>query len=235
MADLKSGRIRILVCTDACGMGVHCAIILRVVQWKLTERLKVDNLYQRIGRAGRDMVTPALGLIFVSTVHLLPKIKDRSSNEVDLIVTDERDLSSKEVEESDGNSEVGDEDSEVGDGDSEVGDGDSEVGDGDSEVEDEAIDCVNKGGEGKEMIVEESSENKNKKKKKKTLEMNPELSLAVTLDTKDRCETFLKSLWADSTKNSKSTPESEFKFPNLDQGVLWIVNAQGCRQCTILS
>jgi superfamily II DNA helicase RecQ len=89
MADLKSGKIGILVCTDACGMGVHCAIILRVVQWKLTERLKIDNLYQRIGRGGRDMATQALGLIFVSTVHLLLKIKDKSSGEVDLAVTDE--------------------------------------------------------------------------------------------------------------------------------------------------
>jgi hypothetical protein len=85
------------------------------------------------------------------------------------------------------------------------------------------------------MIVEESLENNKTKKKKKTLEMNPELSLAVTSETKDRCETFLKSLWADCAKTkSKSTSESGFKFPKLDQGVLWTVNSEGCQHCTVL-
>ena len=146
------------------------------------------------------MIIQALDLIFVSIVHLL--LKDKSSDEMDLIMMDEGDLSSPEDEDNDGNSEV--EDGEI------------------------------EGGKG--MIMEESLEsNKTKKKEKKILEMNPELSLAVISETKDRYEIFLRSLWADSVKTKpETTPENEFKYPKLDQDILWIINTEGCRYSIIL-
>src|SRR5947199_3225579 len=51
---LRSGDCRIVVCTDAFGLGMNIKAIPRVVLWKLNSKLGIDGFYQRIGRAGRD-------------------------------------------------------------------------------------------------------------------------------------------------------------------------------------
>ena len=52
--DIQMGPTRILICTDACGMGIHLKGIVRVIQWKVTSNLGVEGIDQRFGRAGRD-------------------------------------------------------------------------------------------------------------------------------------------------------------------------------------
>ena len=54
VSDLRAGITRILVCTDACGMGLDLDNIGRVVQWDVNSALVLISLYQRFGRAGRD-------------------------------------------------------------------------------------------------------------------------------------------------------------------------------------
>src|SRR5579859_2454722 len=67
---LRSGACRMVVCTDAFGLGMNIASIPRVVVWKLDATLGIDGLHQRIGRAGRDTLEQALALIFVSKANL---------------------------------------------------------------------------------------------------------------------------------------------------------------------
>ncbi|KLO12034.1 hypothetical protein SCHPADRAFT_891083 [Schizopora paradoxa] len=51
MKQFREGHIRILVCTDAAGMGCNISDIDMVVQWKLPE--KFSSFLQRAGRAAR--------------------------------------------------------------------------------------------------------------------------------------------------------------------------------------
>ena len=67
---LRSGDCRIVVCTDAFGLGMNIKAIPRVVLWKLNSKLGIDGFYQRIGRAGRDSDATALALIFVTKANL---------------------------------------------------------------------------------------------------------------------------------------------------------------------
>ncbi|KAI0321600.1 P-loop containing nucleoside triphosphate hydrolase protein [Amylostereum chailletii] len=74
MAGFRSGEIRILVCTDAAGMGCNVPDIDVIVQWKLPEKL--SSLVQRAGRAARNptrtglmvlLVEPAAYSVFIPT------------------------------------------------------------------------------------------------------------------------------------------------------------------------
>lgn len=67
---LRNNACRIVVCTDAFGLGLNIPAIPRVVVWKLYSKLGIDGLHQRIGRAGRDTDERALALIFVSKANL---------------------------------------------------------------------------------------------------------------------------------------------------------------------
>ncbi|KAF4590210.1 hypothetical protein EYR38_009508 [Pleurotus pulmonarius] len=62
--QLAKGLIRILVCTDAVGMGCDMRNISRVVCWELP--VSFCALVQRIGRAGRDFTIEAEGILIVS-------------------------------------------------------------------------------------------------------------------------------------------------------------------------
>ena len=84
LEQLRSGACRMVVCTDAFGLGMNIRAIPRVIIWKLDAKVGIDSLYQRIGRAGRDTDERALALIFVSKANLsgqyvLPSRKDADS------------------------------------------------------------------------------------------------------------------------------------------------------------
>lgn len=75
---LRKEECRIAVCTDAFGLGMNIPKIPRVVQWKVNCTLGIDQVYQRIRRAGRDTDEPALALIFVSNESLeLPETSQK--------------------------------------------------------------------------------------------------------------------------------------------------------------
>src|SRR5271154_5229420 len=67
---LRNGVCRMVVCTDAFGLGLNIKAIPRVVIWKLDAKLGIDGLHQRTGRVGRDTDERALALIFVSKANL---------------------------------------------------------------------------------------------------------------------------------------------------------------------
>jgi Helicase conserved C-terminal domain len=67
---LRNGACRMVVCTDAFGLGMNISAIPRVVVWKLDAKVGIDGLHQRSGRAGRDTDERALALIYVSKANL---------------------------------------------------------------------------------------------------------------------------------------------------------------------
>jgi superfamily II DNA helicase RecQ len=71
LADFRSGETRILVGTDAMGMGIDVKRIETVAQWGISPILKGSVLYQRLGRAGRDRTMSAYGKIFVQSRYLV--------------------------------------------------------------------------------------------------------------------------------------------------------------------
>lgn len=81
LEDFLNGDTRILMCTNAAGMGVDIPDIKRVVQWKLAEHLNLATVVQRLGRAGRKQTVAAVGVIFVNDMHILPKDMDKAAKE----------------------------------------------------------------------------------------------------------------------------------------------------------
>jgi Helicase conserved C-terminal domain len=65
LSDIKSGRTRITVCTDAFGMGINIKDITRVIQWGVPTNLTMDSLYQRLGRAARRAELTGDAFIYV--------------------------------------------------------------------------------------------------------------------------------------------------------------------------
>ncbi|KAL1680990.1 P-loop containing nucleoside triphosphate hydrolase protein [Schizophyllum commune] len=63
MQLLKQGDVRVLVCTDAAGMGCNIPHIEVVVQWKLPEKL--SSFVQRAGRAARNPNIRSLAVLLV--------------------------------------------------------------------------------------------------------------------------------------------------------------------------
>ncbi|KAH9939562.1 P-loop containing nucleoside triphosphate hydrolase protein [Amylocystis lapponica] len=63
MQQFRDGRIRVLVCTDAAGMGCNISDIDVVVQWKLPATL--SNFIQRAGRAARGWNRTGLAVLIV--------------------------------------------------------------------------------------------------------------------------------------------------------------------------
>ena len=62
---LESGSARIVVCTDSMSLGINIPDILRVVQWGVNEKLDLNTLWQRFGRAARDPTLQGLGVVYV--------------------------------------------------------------------------------------------------------------------------------------------------------------------------
>jgi hypothetical protein len=67
---LTSGKTRIVVCTDAFGLGINISDIERVVQWEVDDRLMGSTLSQRIGRAARDPLLTGVAIIYIQKVIL---------------------------------------------------------------------------------------------------------------------------------------------------------------------
>ncbi|KAH9172320.1 P-loop containing nucleoside triphosphate hydrolase protein [Lactarius sanguifluus] len=63
MDQFRSGKIRVLVCTDAAGMGCNIPDIDIIVQWKLPEKL--SSFVQRAGQAARGPNTVGLAVLLV--------------------------------------------------------------------------------------------------------------------------------------------------------------------------
>ncbi|KAI0707557.1 P-loop containing nucleoside triphosphate hydrolase protein [Cerioporus squamosus] len=63
MEAFRSGSVRILVCTDAAGMGCNISDVDIVVQWKLP--LTLSNFVQRAGRAARSPSRIGLAVLLV--------------------------------------------------------------------------------------------------------------------------------------------------------------------------
>jgi superfamily II DNA helicase RecQ len=85
MDELKTGKSKFLICTDACGMGVDLRIIKRVVQWKLSSQVKLTNLWQRFGRGGRDCNINAVAILFAQKNLFLEPTDDAIEEEEDYI------------------------------------------------------------------------------------------------------------------------------------------------------
>ena len=57
---------------DAAGMGVDVGDIEVVMQWKVARHTTLATLWQRIGRAGRDISISAISVVWIDARHLLP-------------------------------------------------------------------------------------------------------------------------------------------------------------------
>ena len=63
--NLMKGDTRIVVCTDAFGLGIDIPDIEVVIQWHVDEKLVASTLCQRIGRAARDPDKIGVVVIYV--------------------------------------------------------------------------------------------------------------------------------------------------------------------------
>lgn len=85
MENFRSGKTRVLVCTDAAGMGMDIPDVQVVIQYRLSTSggtLSIADLYQRLGRCARDQRIKGLALVFVENKFLLPAEidEDESAN-----------------------------------------------------------------------------------------------------------------------------------------------------------
>lgn len=71
MQYFLDGDCRILVCTDAAGMGMDIPNIQIVVQFRISKNLTLADLWQRLGRCARDQKIHGLAVVFVAD-HILP-------------------------------------------------------------------------------------------------------------------------------------------------------------------
>ncbi|KAI0763973.1 P-loop containing nucleoside triphosphate hydrolase protein [Trametes elegans] len=70
MDAFRRGKIRILVCTDAAGMGCNVRDVDLVVQWRLPSTL--SNFIQRAGRAARDPSRSGIAVLLVERSAFSP-------------------------------------------------------------------------------------------------------------------------------------------------------------------
>ena len=73
MEFFRMGNTRVLVCTDAAGMGIDVSDVQIVMQWGLSKHLTLAALWQRIGRAGRGVGMRAVSVVFAEQRHILPE------------------------------------------------------------------------------------------------------------------------------------------------------------------
>ena len=67
----QKGTCRILVCTEACGMGIDVAGVERVIQWGITPRVNLSMIMQRMGRAARKSYIQGIGILFHTSHNLI--------------------------------------------------------------------------------------------------------------------------------------------------------------------
>ncbi|KIJ59408.1 hypothetical protein HYDPIDRAFT_43999 [Hydnomerulius pinastri MD-312] len=80
MEDFREGLIRILVCTDAAGMGCNIPDIDMVVQWKLPDKL--SSFVQRAGRAARGSGKTGVAVLLVEPTAYSVKLPTDSASSV---------------------------------------------------------------------------------------------------------------------------------------------------------
>lgn len=78
-AGLKDGSLRWVIATDALGMGADISDIQRVIQVRAGE--SAAAFLQRIGRAGRDGVTPVEGIVLLEKELLKDKPSTKTPEE----------------------------------------------------------------------------------------------------------------------------------------------------------
>ncbi|KAF8469981.1 P-loop containing nucleoside triphosphate hydrolase protein, partial [Kalaharituber pfeilii] len=66
LQKFAEGTCRIIICTEACGMGVDIPDIERVIQWQIPSTLNLSVLWQRIGRCARRNDLQGVGIVMVS-------------------------------------------------------------------------------------------------------------------------------------------------------------------------
>ena len=59
------GETRILICTDAYGLGIDIPDVVRVIQWWVDEKFTIFGVQQRMGRAVRDPSLVGVGVVYV--------------------------------------------------------------------------------------------------------------------------------------------------------------------------
>lgn len=64
LEKFRLGTCRVIVCTDAAGMGIDIRDVQRVIQWKVTSILNLSSYFQRAGRAGRDPSCKSVAILF---------------------------------------------------------------------------------------------------------------------------------------------------------------------------
>lgn len=64
--EFESGSARIVITTDSMSLGIDIRDIARVIQWGVDEKLDLNTLWQRFGRAARDPEIQGLGVVYVS-------------------------------------------------------------------------------------------------------------------------------------------------------------------------
>ena len=74
--DFAAGYIRILVCTEAAGMGVDIPDVRRVIQWGVPNFINLSTLWQRIGRAGRSRETQAVFTLWLQKSICIKPVGD---------------------------------------------------------------------------------------------------------------------------------------------------------------
>ncbi len=76
-----SDDTRIIICTDAAGMGVDILDIKRVIQWKIVDHFTLATILQRIGRAARRKEIQAVVVVFVKSKYILPENMTNAADE----------------------------------------------------------------------------------------------------------------------------------------------------------
>jgi Helicase conserved C-terminal domain len=72
---IKNGEARLIICTDSMSLGVDVSDIMRVIQWGVNEKLDLDTLVQRFGRAVRDQKLQGVGVVYApkDIINPVPK------------------------------------------------------------------------------------------------------------------------------------------------------------------
>ena len=66
------GTCRILVCTEAAGMGVDVSDIVQVIQWTIPRHVNLANFWQCAGRCGRNTETSGIAILFYNKAQCIP-------------------------------------------------------------------------------------------------------------------------------------------------------------------
>ena len=70
----KEGKLRVIICTVAFGMGVDCASVLHVIHWG--PPADTESYIQETGCAGRDSITSYASLYYSKTEIAYNYIED---------------------------------------------------------------------------------------------------------------------------------------------------------------